>query len=456
MENKETKSSMKGIKNKIILKNLSDKQKEVLRKTGIIGGGVGLGTGLLTLYSMKAPEIIPGLSIDTTTTINSNDLTENEHNNTVELVSFKPVAEINDQNISFGEAFKFAREICGPGGWFIWKGNIYNTFYKEEWQNLSKAERNDYFASIEITNIKGQENQNITNVQTHESYKENIASSEDIKDDNEPVSNIQEKEFSIDINAYKDQAANIDHQNLSVDSSVVSNDLVTGEIITLDDDTDIIDNGYFELPDDIEITAISDEESYLIDKLTFDSSEVTAFPWETTELVADNEILENEVDAMSAELIEDSKDHITDKARGSNEEYPWGEKISNTIENKAETQVLEEIQQDDTSNIISNPEEITEYPWGEKIEVNEMASNAQIIIHENDVINLKEENVGVILPEETETNSLSQLPPSFNDITEFPWGETVPHSPVNPYTSPENDFFENPTIQHPTLLDDNE
>jgi hypothetical protein len=456
MENKETKSSMKGIKNKIILKNLSDKQKEVLRKTGIIGGGVGLGTGLLTLYSMKAPEIIPGLSIDTTTTINSNDLTENEHNNTVELVSFKPVAEINDQNISFGEAFKFAREICGPGGWFIWKGNIYNTFYKEEWQNLSKAERNDYFASIEITNIKGQENQNITNVQTHESYKENIASSEDIKDDNEPVSNIQEKEFSIDINAYKDQAANIDHQNLSVDSSVVSNDLVTGEIITLDDDTDIIDNGYFELPDDIEITAISDEESYLIDKLTFDSSEVTAFPWETTELVADNEILENEVDAMSAELIEDSKEHITDKARGSNEEYPWGEKISNTIENKAETQVLEEIQQDDTSNIISNPEEITEYPWGEKIEVNEMASNAQIIIHENDVINLKEENVGVILPEETETNSLSQLPPSFNDITEFPWGETVPHSPVNPYTSPENDFFENPTIQHPTLLDDNE
>lgn len=449
MENQELKNSMKRIKNRIILKNLTEKQKGVLIKTGIIGSG--LGSGLFMLYSMKEPETIPGVYPDSTPEKDLTEPSDGENINSVEIVSLKPVTEISEQNISFGEAFKVARELCGPGGWFIWKGNIYNTYYKEEWQALSQDERNDYLASIEIENTQNHDGQHLKDTLNDDSVEEIIATNDESMEEIESENNVQENEILIDLKSYNDLKTNT-QQNFSADK----NDLITGEIITFDDDSDITENGFFELPDDIEITAISDEESYLIDKLSFDSSEVTAFPWETTEVVAENEIAENEIDTISVNELDDLKEPITDKTPGANEEYPWGEKISNTMENKAEPQVLEEIQQDDTSNIISNPEEITEYPWGEKIEVNEMTSNAQIIIHENEVIDLKEENIGVILPEETETASLSKLPPSFDEITEFPWGETVLHSPVDPYISPENDFFENPTIQHRTLLDDNE
>jgi len=160
MENKETKNSMKEIKNKIFLKNLSKKQKETLTKMEIVGGAIGLGAGLLTLYSMKDPETIPVHSIDTITANNITDFKEVEPDNSVEILTIKPVTEINDQNISFGEAFKVAREISGKGGWFVWKGNVYNTYYKEEWEDLSPKEKNDYLASIEIQDIQKNENPN--------------------------------------------------------------------------------------------------------------------------------------------------------------------------------------------------------------------------------------------------------------------------------------------------------
>ena len=452
MENKEIKSKMKSIRNRIILNNLSEKQKEGLMKSGIIGGG--LVSGLFMFYSMKDPETIPGLLTDATTVNNLDESSTDEISNSIEIMSSKPVTEISDQNLPFGEAFKIAREICGSGGWFIWKGNIYNTYYKEEWQALSQDERNDYLASLEIKNIQNDKEQNFTDAFNADSQKEVIASDDDLKKDNESDSNVLENEFSIDLKASNELKTDTD-ENLSAKS----NDLINAEIITLDDDTDIIENGYFELPDDLEITTISDEESSMIDNLTFDSSELTSFPWETSETAADNKILTNEIENISDDLVEDSNEQIADNAGNLDDEYPWGEPMENSDQNteinNSET-IIQEVDEKMVQNQSETLHELEEYPWGEKIEVNETVSNAQIIMNDNEVINLEEENIGVILPEEPETNSLSQLPPSFNEITEFPWGETVPHSQGDPYTSPENDLFENPTNQLPSLLDDNE
>jgi hypothetical protein len=492
MENKETKSSTKMIKNRIILHNLSQKQKEVLMKMGIIGSG--LGSGLFMLCSMKDPETIPGLSEDATPV---KDLTESSNdifNNSVEVMSVKPVTEIGEQNISFGEAFKVAREICGSGGWFIWKDRIYNTYYKEEWQALNQDERDDYLASIEIRNIQSHEDKDLTADQEDDSYVETIASTVVIEDDNKSTSNIQKNEFSIDLNAYNNQSFNT-VQNVSDDNS----DLITGEIITLDDDSDIIDNGYFELPDEIEIKLISDEESSLIDNLTFDSSEITSLPWETSDGATEKEVLTTEVEDITVDFDEDSNEHISDSPLKENNEYPWGEPIIKTTENTLNSQVLDEIQHEETARIISNPAEINEYPWGEpmensnqnseqynseivikevneeiiqdqshtldeteeypwgeKKESHEPIINTQITNHANEVVEVYEENIGVILPEETEIDPLSKLPLSFNEITEFPWGETVPHSTVNLYTSPENDLFDNLTNNNRTLMEGNE
>jgi predicted Zn finger-like uncharacterized protein len=46
--------------------------------------------------------------------------------------------ELTLDNLSFGQAFATARNALGPGGVFEWKGKLFNTYYKEEWETLGK------------------------------------------------------------------------------------------------------------------------------------------------------------------------------------------------------------------------------------------------------------------------------------------------------------------------------
>lgn len=52
-------------------------------------------------------------------------------------------SSVND-DMSFGQAFAAARAEVGPGGVFEWHGGIYNTYYEEEWGNMSAAERAEF------------------------------------------------------------------------------------------------------------------------------------------------------------------------------------------------------------------------------------------------------------------------------------------------------------------------
>lgn len=54
-------------------------------------------------------------------------------------------AGVND-NMSFNEAFAAARSEVGAGGCFVWHGNVYGTYYANEWNSMSPAQR-DEFAS---------------------------------------------------------------------------------------------------------------------------------------------------------------------------------------------------------------------------------------------------------------------------------------------------------------------
>lgn len=59
------------------------------------------------------------------------------------------VASTVDDSMSFSEAFGAARAEVGPGGVFEWHGRLYGTYYADEWDNMSAAEReayNDQFA----------------------------------------------------------------------------------------------------------------------------------------------------------------------------------------------------------------------------------------------------------------------------------------------------------------------
>ena len=64
------------------------------------------------------------------------------------------IAQVDD-SASFAEAFADARAQVGPGGAFEWRGHVYNTYYEEEWNNMSADERAEYQQKIDYSAISG-------------------------------------------------------------------------------------------------------------------------------------------------------------------------------------------------------------------------------------------------------------------------------------------------------------
>jgi len=69
------------------------------------------------------------------------------------------IAIVNDE-MDFETAFNTARTEVGPGGVFSWNGNVYNTYYKEEWVSLSLEQRQDFLHDIGFSPINHLQNTN--------------------------------------------------------------------------------------------------------------------------------------------------------------------------------------------------------------------------------------------------------------------------------------------------------
>lgn len=54
----------------------------------------------------------------------------------------------NRDGMTFEEAFADARGDMGPGNYFEWHGNLYNTFFKDEWDGMSPHEHQDFLATV--------------------------------------------------------------------------------------------------------------------------------------------------------------------------------------------------------------------------------------------------------------------------------------------------------------------
>lgn len=54
-------------------------------------------------------------------------------------------------SMSFSEAFASARAEVGPGGVFTWHGNVYSTYYENEWGNMTDAQKHDYAVAVHNT-----------------------------------------------------------------------------------------------------------------------------------------------------------------------------------------------------------------------------------------------------------------------------------------------------------------
>lgn len=69
-------------------------------------------------------------------------------NSVLVVVDEAPCAKSVTDDMSFSEAFSKARAEVGPGGVFEWNGNLYGTYYEEEWQAMSAEEKAEYYNSV--------------------------------------------------------------------------------------------------------------------------------------------------------------------------------------------------------------------------------------------------------------------------------------------------------------------
>ncbi len=102
-------------------------------KTGVIVGAGIAGAVLLGAGTAFAINRLTGGDDDA-----SSDATDVQADNLIPQAS-----SVND-DMSFNEAFAAARAEVGPGGCFVWHGNVYGTYTSAEWNAMTPAEQAEF------------------------------------------------------------------------------------------------------------------------------------------------------------------------------------------------------------------------------------------------------------------------------------------------------------------------
>lgn len=108
-----------------------------------IGGVSGIALGGLATAAVAATTNHPAEGGD------AEDVVLNGVNGTAHVDSSIPVAQVSD-DMSFGEAFAAAHEQVGPGGVFVWHGQVYSTYTAEEWNSMTSAEHAEFGSHVNI------------------------------------------------------------------------------------------------------------------------------------------------------------------------------------------------------------------------------------------------------------------------------------------------------------------
>lgn len=182
--------------------------------------------------------------------------------------SEKPLMEASvGGSQSFREAFQAARAELGPGGVFRWHGNIYNTYTVEEWNAMSKEEK-DLFAQRVKPEISP------ADIDTNE-----IAKTEsELADDN--VQEVQDQE-KIDVIEEEPQetvvAVNVEESELTdegvqvvvdpEESDSIEEETQTSETVTNTDDDDVRVIGYGDID-------VADNRSISVEELEINGQRV--------------------------------------------------------------------------------------------------------------------------------------------------------------------------------------
>ncbi len=128
----------------------SSRVKKVAGVAGVAAAGVAAGVVFTSMASGDNPEptthaahtAVPAGNAEQSTQADAAQATH-----TAVPAGNVKVAEVSD-DMSFDEAFASARKQVGAGGVFEWRGKLYGTYYKNEWDNMSQADKDQYAANV--------------------------------------------------------------------------------------------------------------------------------------------------------------------------------------------------------------------------------------------------------------------------------------------------------------------
>ncbi len=183
MEKKET---TVGMTNKF-----ETKWKEVM-----IGGVSGIMLGSAGTFAATAAPI------DVTEGIAEENLDENVEETTETIVAHGNVASGVTDDMSFSEAFATARHEVGAGGCFVWHGNVYGTYYANEWNAMTPDQRDEFVSSTIGVDTTSNSNQyyagNTAEAQTHQNAQpEEQVEEEDLTVEVLGVEQVQNEDGSV-------------------------------------------------------------------------------------------------------------------------------------------------------------------------------------------------------------------------------------------------------------------
>lgn len=413
--------------NRIVLSDLTKKQKELILTGGVIAAGAGIGAGIFSFYSMNDSD--QTLQDQSGQTFDQSEELQNEE---ITLYTDKPVASILEGENSFAEAFKVARNEVGAGGWFIFNDKVYNTYYKEEWESLSVDERQDYLASI-----KPEQSPIDDNIES----EPDLASVEILADDETSEESNPESELNSVTDSEIENVETVANEDtVELDSSPeISVDYIT-EISDQGDDEITESQIEVDLPEDNRIFEVSIEDQNEFDLVSIDASDVITFGDDTLEVM-------ESITPIAIHNLEDTLDFgleadlLTNAAKDL-QEYPWGEEVDPVTDQTTDTFTDHtiEINVEPVIEADLKSEEIEEYPWGEPVVAPVVENNP---------------DVSTIMEAEQPVQTIEELHP--DNIEEYPWGEPVidPASDHADMSTPNlTEAIENPVIIDAELSQD--
>lgn len=135
-------------KRMVSFRNLTEKQRNLLNASAAGFSGVSLGVlAAILMGSTDANNLtppIPGVTAE-----------PGDCDVSVQIFTDAPFADTVSDDMSFGDAFRAARSEVGCGGVFEWRGKLYNTFLKEEWDTMSHLEKQEFYSSIDSSYSPG-------------------------------------------------------------------------------------------------------------------------------------------------------------------------------------------------------------------------------------------------------------------------------------------------------------